>query len=232
MDDDTVKLDTVKVVHEKFPDEMTSFQRCYYIRYNAFKYVSTDVCITIDANTRILKSLDPLYQKFTDGGYDFALMPHPFRDNFLDELEAWLTYKESYDPEFARRTFQFLKTARYNLNYRSLVQLSFTIKRRCKTTFDLDRMTYALLNLFGADEMSIDKNDQIAFSFVLNRYFSHCKVLPLSEQIVQSDYLCACLHGTDEPMDRKYFPFYFYDRDYDKDIKYLFNKEVTCITLK
>ena len=60
----------------------TPFERCFSVRYNVFKYASTDVCFTIDGSMEVKGSLDKLVQKFEDGKYDMCLMPHPLWPDF------------------------------------------------------------------------------------------------------------------------------------------------------
>ena len=230
VDSPDVHSNTFKVIYDKELLNFSKFERCFQVRYNTFKYCTTDTCVCIDANTKILKSLDPLIARFNAGHYDFALMPHPARNNFIDEMGMWLKLKPTYEKEFVDRSVKFLELSKYDLSYKGLFQTNITIKRRCKTTFDVDRMTYALLKYFGYDESSIDKDDQIAFSFVMNRFFNWCKVLPLSEQIISSNYMVACMHGTETPL-RKEWLTYFQNTKDDlsiDDYKYMFNKPVRC----
>lgn len=223
-----------KVIYDESLLKYSKFERCFQVRYNTFNYCTSDICICLDANTKILKSLDGLINEFNEHQYDFALMPHPARYNFIDEMSAWLKLKPTYEREFVDRAVEFLKKSGYDLNYRGLFQTNITIKRRCKRTFDVDRMTYALLKFFGYDESSIDKDDQIAFSYVMNRYFNDSKVLPLSEQIISSDYMVACMHGTETPLNKNWLMYYHLTKDdlSIKDMKYVFNELRECRYLK
>lgn len=36
------------------------FERCFRVRYNAFDYVNTDTCVTIDGSMEVCGSLDPI----------------------------------------------------------------------------------------------------------------------------------------------------------------------------
>jgi len=234
VDEPGIESKTFKVIYDESLLKYSKFERCFQIRYNTFKYCSSDTCICIDANTKITKSLDPIVGKFNSGGYDFSLMPHPARYNFIEEMNAWLKMKPTYEREFVERCVEFLKMSGYDINYKGLFQTNITIKRRCKTTFDVDRMTYALLKMFGYDESSIDKDDQIAFSYVMNRYFSWCKVLPLSEQVISSKFMTACMHGTDTPLRKEWLTYYQITHD-NLDIpdeKWMFNQKVVCEYLK
>ena len=229
-----VESKTFKVIYDETLLQYSKFERCFQVRYNTFKYCNSDICICIDANTKILKSLDGLIEKFNNEKYDFALMPHPARFNFIDEMQAWLQLKPTYEKEFVERTINFLRQSNYDINYKGLFQTNITIKRRCKKTFDIDRMTYALLKLFGYDESSIDKDDQIAFSYVMNRYFNDSKILPLSEQVISSDYMIACIHGTETPLNKNWLSYYQLTHDdlSIKDMKYVFNNLTECLYLQ
>lgn len=57
----------------------------------------------------------------------------------------------------------------------------------------------------------------------MNRYFCDLKVLPVSEQVVRSQYMTWYWHNTDKPNMN-----IFYDIN-KPDMKYVFNKEVECM---
>ena len=75
-----------------------------------------------------------------------------------------------------------------------LYQLGVSIQRRGKLTDDIDRMTYAMLKYLGTED-TIERLDQTIFTFILNRYFYHMKVLPLSQRILDSDMMAIYNHG-------------------------------------
>lgn len=85
-DNKSLKSDTWTVVYdERLLDLPSVFDRCYAIRFNVFKYCHTPICIYIDGNVQVNKSLKPLVDKFEDGRYDMCLMPHPLRYEFISE---------------------------------------------------------------------------------------------------------------------------------------------------
>ena len=82
-DDPDLKSSTWKVVYDEDLQKLkTPFERCFAVRYNVFKYASTDLCFTIDGSIEVSGSLDALAQKMEDGKYDFCLMPHPLWPDF------------------------------------------------------------------------------------------------------------------------------------------------------
>lgn len=87
-------------------------------------------------------------------------------------------------------------------------------------------MTMALLKYLSINQDKFERLDQTVFSFVMNRYFSHLKVLPVSEQIVRS---CALTWYWHNSMNKNMNVFYDINKP---DIKWMFNKEVECMYLK
>ena len=78
VDDPSISSKTWKVIYDKELASMPSiFDRCYNVRFNLFKYANTPICIYLDANVQIHKSLKPLVDVFESGKYDMCMMPHP-----------------------------------------------------------------------------------------------------------------------------------------------------------
>ena len=76
----------------------------------------------------------------------------------------------------------------------------------------------------GVDGVA-DRIDQVAFSYFMNTYHSHLKILPVSEQIVRSYYMQFYEHNSYVPNMNM-----FYDYSTD-DERYMFNKKVKCLYL-
>ena len=49
-------------------------ERCFRIRYNVFKYCTTDICATIDGSIKVKGSLDKLIDKFNNGKWFFYVI--------------------------------------------------------------------------------------------------------------------------------------------------------------
>ena len=76
-DDENTKLNTWKVIVDHDLDGLSPFDKCYAVRFNCFKYATTDICIRIDGSIEIVGSLDYLVDKLNEGGYVGAIMVHP-----------------------------------------------------------------------------------------------------------------------------------------------------------
>lgn len=224
-DDPDLKSQTWKVIcDEDLLKLQPGFERCFAVRYNVFKYCSTDICVTIDGSMEITGSLDELIEKFQVGSYDICLMPHPLFADFINEYQLWMRARQ-YPLENAKKFFKLLSDARYDPRYRGLFQICFSVKRRGKTTDAIDAMTMALMKYLSVDQEKFERLDQTVFSFVMNRYFSHLKVLPVSEQIVRSQAVQWYWHSSSKKNLNA-----FYDIT-KPDMKYVFNQLVECMYL-
>lgn len=225
-DDPELQSKTWRVVFDEDLLKLeTPFERCFAVRYNVFKYASTDLCFTIDGSIEVSGSLDALAQKMEDGKYDFCLMPHPLWPDFQSEYAAWMKMRK-YPVENTMRFAEFLQKANYNASYKGLFQLCFSGKRRCKVVEAADAMTMAVLKWLSLPFDSFERLDQTVFTYVMNRYFSDARVLPVSEQAVRSYALTWFWHKSTMKNENV-----FYDIS-KPDIKWMFNKQVECMYLK
>ena len=222
-DDPRLESKTWNVIYDKDLKGLSTFDKCYSIRFNIFKYVSSDICIYIDANVRVNKPLGILIDKMDEGQYDMAMMPHPLNSTFLPEYQNWMNWRK-YPLENAQKFFQLLKDSHYDLEYKSLFQGCFKIVRRGKLNSDFERLTLAFLKYLGTED-EIERLDQTVYSFVLNQWFSHIKLLPVSEQIIRSAYMTWFWHNsTNKNLN-------FFMTPGKPDMKWVFNKEVECLQL-
>lgn len=222
-DDPNLKSTTWTIIYDESLNVYKSaFEKCFAIRYNVFKYCSTDICVTIDGSIEVSGSLDRLIDKFNNEKFDICLMPHPLWPDFISEYKAWINMR-GYSIENANRFFNFLIKANYDLSYKGLFQLCFSIKRKNDITLAIDHMTMSILKYLSIGQQQFERLDQTVFTFVMNRYFNDIKVLPVSEQIVRSYALTWYWHKS---MNKNLNVFYDITKP---DLKWMFNKEVECI---
>lgn len=213
-DDPKLKSKTWKVVYDKSLNGLSTFDKCYEVRFHLFDYVSTDVCIRIDGSVEICKSLDKLIDKFNKGGYKLALMPHS-RTSLIEEYNAWVNTR-GYDRDRAMSILNLLgNITKYDFNYKGQAELTICIERNCKEVEDLDRMTYAFLRYLGSED-KIERIDQTIYTVILNRYFNKLPVMLIFNQILlDSPYLKIYHHDSDETYtinydrDKKFFVYFF-----------------------
>lgn len=199
----------------------STFDKCYQIRFNPFKYTNDNILIRIDGSISVEKNLDPLIKRFLKEDYDMSLMIHPTRSNMYDEYVAWVGARD-YPQSQAQKCLNYMYSHGYDVkNYKGLYQMCFEITRRDnKKCDDWHRLCYAVLKYLGDDNTRIERVDQTVTSFLLNKYFSDSKVMWFDQRIAQSEYLKWYAHGSNIPykqMDVKDMaqPFAFNKRVHD-----------------
>ena len=216
--------DTWNVIYDPSLEGLSPFDQTFYVRYNCFRYCNTDICLRIDGSIEVKHSLKPLIDVFEEGNYDASLMPHPVRDNFIDEYNTWVKIR-GYDRKQADKCIESMREKGYDFNYKGMFQACFSIQRRGRLTDEIDRVTYKYLKELGMDG-KIERLDQVPFSFIMNTQFSGIKILPVSEQILRSYYMQWYEHNSIAPNMNM---FYDYSKD---DERYMFNKKVKCLYLE
>ncbi|MBR2345157.1 MAG: hypothetical protein IKA71_05165 [Lentisphaeria bacterium] len=219
-DDPELKSETWKVIYDHELDGLSPFDKCYRVRFSLFNYASTDICVYIDGSIHIQKSFSHLIDDFIAGNYEAGVMVHAQRDTFPEEYQVWMQFR-NYPEKQAEKFFKLLQHSNYDLNFRGMFAGGFRIWRRTKLCADIDRMTMAFLTMLG-EENQIERLDQTVFSYVLNTFFRDINILPLSFQVILSDYMQWCHHGTRIPHSEFGF------NTAHADVQYVFNKRVQC----
>ena len=224
-DDPDLRSSTWKVIYDESLLKLRpGFERCFDVRYNVFRYCSTDICVTIDGSVGVIGSLDLLVEEFESKGYSISLMPHPLWADFISEYQMWIKAR-NYPIENANRFIKFLNDSKYDASYKGLFQLCFSIKRRNETTQAIDCMTMSILKYLSIGQPQFERLDQTIFSYVMNRHFNHLKVLPVSEQIVRSKALCWFWHHSNVKNENWFMTLG------QPDYKFVFNKQQLCYQL-
>ena len=219
-DNPELKSETWDVIVDETLQGLSTFDKCYLIRFDCFRYCHTDICLRIDASVQIYRSTKWLVDEFENGMYHMALMPHPLRSDIRDEYAVWVNTR-NYPVEQAERCLKAMADRGYDFGYRGMFQLGFAIMRRNEVTQRLNREVYDWLRELGS-EGEIERLDQTVFSCVVNMKYSDLKVMPLSEQIFHSEMMMLCYHGSE--IENAVPP---YDL-FKPDVKYLFNQKVVC----
>lgn len=216
-DDNSITSDTWKVI---YVDDLTgsTFDKCYQLRFDPFRYASTDIVMRIDGSMVINKDLMPLFQRFEEGDYDAAMMIHPTRDNMYDEYVAWVQTRMYPIPE-AEKALNFMASNGYDVkNYKGLFQGNFSIQRKNEIVMRSNAETYQVLKMLATAPDTVHRIDQTIWTFVLATHYPTIKIMPVGQYICHNEYFNWCMHGTDTPM--------VYNCAYDCD-PYIFNKGVT-----
>ena len=169
-DNPRITSNTWNVIYETFPQSYSTFDKCYAIRFNPFKYCDSNICLRIDGSIRIKKSTQKIVDDFIESGADMSLMIHPERNTLVPEYNQWIKTRK-YPLEEAKKCLYFMAKCGYDVKYKGLYQGCFNITKRTKICDDINRMTYSFLKYLG-DEKSIQRICQTVWSFVINKFFS------------------------------------------------------------
>lgn len=190
---------------------LSPFDKCYRVRFDLFRYVSTPVCIYLDGSLQINKSLRKLYDAFMASGADVGLNIHPTRDNVLDEYATWIATR-GYDTYQRDKCLCMMRAASYDPLYKGLYQGTLRICRDTDMNARIDRFVLDTLVRLGTWG-TIERLDQTIYSFIVNKFFPDINIFPVSSQVLQSDYLSWCAHEKPDV--------YPYNKDNDKPEVYV-----------
>lgn len=221
-DDRSITSSTWNVVYVDNPHPEDNFDLCFYIRYNPFEYVHSDIVIKIDGSMGVTGNLDKLMDIFQGNDYECAVSLHPTRSTQYDEYVAWVQQRD-YPVEQANKCLSFMAAAEgYDVKeFKGLYQYNLMIQRKDKMNMDWNRMTYALIKYLAPEGKEIDRLDQTIGSFVLNKYFNGAKVLPMSQHVSTSGkYFRWYGHNTNIPLSSEGVPF---------SQPYMFNQPINTI---
>lgn len=186
-----------KIVNDHELNGLSVFDKCYAVRFNLFKYITTDVCIYIDASMQLNTSLRPIYDQFTYQNADLGLIIHD-KNNVYDEYQIWLR-ERNYSYSQYLKCMAMFQAANYDPKYKGLYAGGFRIIRKSLQTIALDQMVLNILKQLGNNNV-IERLDQTIYSFVLNKWFSHkFNILPIHTNIYKSKYLTWMCHGSSRP---------------------------------
>lgn len=201
-DNPNIKSNIWKVVIDPTLNKYTGFEKCYIVRYNLFKYCTTPVCIYMDSNIQILKSIRWLYNSFISSGADIGVNIHPFRNNIIDEYYAWIEKYQKYEPsrvesmkEEMQNVIKYMLDDFYNFDYKGLYQGTMRICKNTELNRNID-MT-VLKATYKIAEKKFPRVTQTIFSYILNKYFNLIKVYPFLSDIFFSDSLYRYEHNSD-----------------------------------
>lgn len=178
----------------------TTFDKCYQIRFNPFKYTHTDIVMRIDGSMEINKDLMPMFKAFEEGDFDCAMIIHPSRNTMYEEYRTWCGMR-NYPKEQAEKCLNFMAANGYDVfRYKGLFQYNFCIQRKNEINMRLNAETYDVLKMLATEPDTCERIDQTIGTFVINTHYPDLKIMPVGQYICFDSYFKWCRHGTDLPM--------------------------------
>lgn len=198
-DDHSITSDTWTVV---YADDLTgsTFDKCYQIRFNPFKYVHTNTVMRIDGSMGIVRDVMPIFEYFDKYGYVASVMIHPTRRLMVPEYEAWIRQR-GYPIDQANKCLNVMIQNGYDLNYQGLYQYNFMIQRNDEMNNTWNKVTYETLQKLATEPDTAERIDQTIGSFILNKFFSDQKIMPVGQYLCDGLFFNWYVHGTNNKMD-------------------------------
>lgn len=198
---------TWKVIYDEtlINDDLHTFDRCYNIRFDLFKYATHDICVRIDGSIGINKPLDDIVQTFIDGNYDGCLNIHPGCDNIIEEYFRWVI-KRGFSPFEAIFHIKYIQDSLgYNFQTKGLIELCFSINKRGNLTnsidFDMKKMlTESNVNNYLQENIGkpthYTRLDQILFTALVFSKYNKLNWMFVRDSLFSNDgYLTWYKHG-------------------------------------
>lgn len=190
---------TWTIIYDEDLEGKGVFDKCLSVRYNPFKYCSTDLCVRIDGSFQINKSLTPIVEEFIKSDQDICLAIHPYRDSIIEEYNIWNIYRD-YPNEKIQKHLDLFERLNYDFNKKGFIAIGFSILKNIKINNDLNRITYDIQRLLG-DEQDVDRLDQTTITVILDKFFPEIKIFTVSLRIIHSEFITWCLHGSNTPIE-------------------------------
>lgn len=205
-DDKEVKSKVWKVFYVEKMDNNTlpGYKKAYLIK-NGFHYYIPNIqdynyFVVMDGSILIKSSLNPIIDFMENRKYDVSVAIHPFRDNFMDEYNAWIQWR-NLDPKWKDNFFKITSNERVKGN--GLIETTVKIFKNSKETLDLlDDVHNTLYNGCRFD----DNVEQIWFTHVLSKHLDKVRVNYMDSQLyMNSDYMLKYTHGSDDEANINYY---------------------------
>jgi len=175
---------------------LSPMEKVYQVRYNCFKYCSTNLCVKIDSSIQILNSIDSLVTDFERNDKRIAVLVHPRSKTIEEEYHTWITERNL--PLIEKETlYNYVKENDFNIDFNGLYEVGFMIVKKDYDTLKLNEKMLGGISYFK-DKMGGMRVDQVLFSVIINNCFSYLNAMPLSHSIIQSDKLRWMIHGSDK----------------------------------
>ena len=165
-DNHELKSEQWKIVYcDEFFNKLPDVDRFAYVRFHPFNFVTSDVCITIDASEQILRDFyDPIVRTFLDNGYEYAVTLHYDNETLKDDIDDWKIIRGYKDGDYENILAKLGSDAE---GVHGEVDGGFIIHKDSKFAHKINDMTWELCHAFSTDN-SVDRNFQIELSYVVN----------------------------------------------------------------
>lgn len=193
-DDKNLTSKQWKIVYEEdFFNKIPEVDRFAYVRFHPFNFVTTDVCITVDASMEILRDFyNPIIKTFLEDGYEYAVSLHYDNETLYDDIQAWQSIRGYKKNDYEHILSKLGDDAK---NVHGEVQGGFIIHKNTRYANKINEMTWELCHAFSTDN-SADRNFQVELSYVLNKICNdESKIMLVHPYIIEGSFIRHWTHS-------------------------------------
>ena len=196
---DNIKLKSNKwkIIIDESLNSKSVFEKCFYVRYNLFKYTDMPVAIYMDGSFQIYKSLRLIYDAFIKSEADLGICVHPYRNEIFPEYAIWVNTR-NYPIENVRKAMKIMAELNYPTHYKGLYQAGMRICKNTLLNKNIDSEVFDTLKKMSTPKL-FERLDQTIYSIILNsKYENKIKIFPFAQQVFQSNFIRWKIHGTNK----------------------------------
>lgn len=193
-DSETLTSDQWKIVRcPEFFNKLPETDRFAYVRFHPFNFVSTDVCVTIDASEEIMRDFyDDIVKRFLDEGYEYAVTLHYEDVTLRQNVNSWQNIR-GYKPGDYEHILKTLGPEADSVQ--GEVDGGFIIHKDTKFAHKVNDYTWELCHALSTDN-SVDRNFQIELSYVVNTIcHDESKIMLIHPYIFEGTFIRRLTHS-------------------------------------
>lgn len=193
-DNSDLKSDIWNIIYIKDfdTDELTGVQKTYKFKYSIYKYIPNlldyDYIIRIDGSIALNESLAPIIDQMRNYDYDLSIGIHPFRNNRLNEYDAWVK-ERNLDNKFIDQYKYFVSDTMNGFLYDGLCENTVQIYKCNRHVYNFLDTCYNYINYYTNFE---DGNDQCYFTDILSWFVNDLRINWHSNKLYIKGYYMTC----------------------------------------
>lgn len=194
-DDKNITSSTWTIIYDEKLQNLSAFEKCYYVRFHPFEYVSTDIVVRLDGSFNIIHGFSDLVVSLNENNADYVLTPHPNRYNIHEEYNAWIRIR-GYSQKDAINAQNYIINKGFDIhNNKGLIQENFVIQKNNALTRKIDEHIFTALKEINKP---IERIDQTITSFILQHYYKNdVKIVFISPDVPTDNYHAqSCFHNS------------------------------------
>lgn len=212
-DNKSLESSSWKIIYDHNLDvpELNGFDRTFMVRYNPFKYCTSNICLRIDSSFEPRYKILDMVNFFIEQDYDIGINLHPSRLIISEELQKW-KYTRKVNQINLQTNYISTVFSEDMLNMFGLYQVGLQILKKSPIIDELNKDMLNILRDCSPNKPHMNRLDQTLFSALINyKYGNSLNVMPISWDIINNEYLIHYFHKKNIPTKIKQKVDYFFN---------------------